>query len=174
MRGGGGVALKGARVTGVRVTPISGMSDCDGADRRGGVYPRVGATVIWSADGGGGGSGGGGGGAISGDSAGAGLDGAGDAVVGLLDGTSVDSSTPPAEPRVKRTTPVTTSATAATAAAAPSRRRERYQGPVADTLKSHAPLLASVDSHDLVGGMPSRPVRGASMALHCVSSGGGT
>jgi hypothetical protein len=30
--GGGGVALIGARVTGVRVTPISGMSDCDGAD----------------------------------------------------------------------------------------------------------------------------------------------
>jgi hypothetical protein len=44
--GRGGVALNGTRVTGVRITPISGMSDPDGADRRGGVYPRVGATVI--------------------------------------------------------------------------------------------------------------------------------
>jgi hypothetical protein len=30
--GGGGVALIGARVTGVRVTPISGLSDWSGDD----------------------------------------------------------------------------------------------------------------------------------------------
>src|SRR5258708_1267193 len=76
--GGGGVALSGARVTGVRVTPISGMSDWDGADRRGAVYTRVGAgAVICSAEGGGGGGSGAGGGAIAVDRAGAGLEGAG-------------------------------------------------------------------------------------------------
>ena len=108
MRGGGGVALNGARVTGVRVTPISGMSDWDGADRHGGVYPRVGGAVIWSAEGGGGG--GSGGGAIAVDRMGAWLEGAGPAVVGVVGDTGVDSSTPAPEPRVMRMTPVSTSA----------------------------------------------------------------
>jgi hypothetical protein len=173
--GGGGVALIGARVTGVRVTPISGMSDWVGADRRGAVYTRVGAgAVICSAEGGGsGGSGGsgGGGGAIAVDRAGAGLEGAGPALVGLVGDPDVGSCTPAAEPRERTRTPVSTSAASATAPVAVSTRFERYHGPAADTLKSHAPLLDNRDSHDLVGATPCRPLRGARMPVQGVSSG---
>ncbi|MDT5289035.1 MAG: hypothetical protein QOF88_3924, partial [Mycobacterium sp.] len=170
--GGGGVALIGARVTGVRVTPISGMSDSDGADRRG-VYTRVGAgAVICSAEGGGGGGGAsGGGGAIPVDRAGAGLEGAGPALVGLVGDTLVDSCTPAAEPRVRSRTPATTSAATVAPPAAVNTRFERYHGTAADALKSHAPLLDNLDSHDVVGGTPGRPLRGARMPVHWVPSG---
>ena len=63
---GTGATLIGARMAGVRVTPISGFSAWVGAVRRGSEYCGCGPEFTGSAVGGGGGGGGGGAGGSSG------------------------------------------------------------------------------------------------------------